>query len=260
MDFYYQIKGKGNDGFSNWAWPPIFTGKITAENKKNAKNLIEVEYGRKFPLKVLAKDLESNMFLLSIQEIKEDDDYTKKLFETQTCKHCGNSFKIIDKYNDDNCRSKSHDYCCDDCKEESSSLNRLRYSSDQNLCGSHVPVIYKITHKPSGKCYIGKTTQAFTLRWYQHFFQSGNCKFHDAVKSSSLTEWTFEVVEIVKLPEAIKTTKDAVDFIRQRENYHITLNDSCESGFNSRSEIALPEEPELLLFENVEEEYLRSEV
>ena len=44
-EYYYQIKGKeGGDpaySFSNWAFPPVFSDKVKASNKKEARLLIE---------------------------------------------------------------------------------------------------------------------------------------------------------------------------------------------------------------------------
>lgn len=39
-DFHYQIKGRQTseyEGDSGWAWPPVFSGLVTAPDKKAAK-------------------------------------------------------------------------------------------------------------------------------------------------------------------------------------------------------------------------------
>jgi hypothetical protein len=241
--FYYQIKGKsniGNDivdsywGGQNWVFPSIFSGKVEAENKKEAKILIEEEYDKIFPLRVLKKDLESNEFLLSIEEIKEGS-HIWKLFELKTCLNCGETFYMIDKYNDHNTSYKGHEFCSYDCKEEQNNIRRMLSYENNNISGNQYPIIYKITNKNNNLCYIGKTTQVFTLRWYQHFFQSGNCKFHNAIKESKFIDWTFEVIELVKIPENIKRLAEIENIIFERERHWINYYDSINNGYNSKN-------------------------
>ena len=96
--FYYQVKGKDPSEYShsNWHWPPLFSGKVEADNKKQARLLIEDEYGRKFPLRVLSKDLEKEHYLLNIREIDSNDVKTLSLFDLKECKECGCKFRVID--------------------------------------------------------------------------------------------------------------------------------------------------------------------
>jgi len=239
--FYYQIKGKlatskqglyGGD--QNWSFPPIFSGKVEAENKKEAKLLIEEEYGRVFPLRVLKKDLDSNEFLLSIEEIKEGS-HIHKLFEQKSCLNCGSTFYVIDMYNDMHRDFTSHEFCSYKCKEEQNNVRRMLSYESNNVSGNQCPIIYKIANKNTGLCYIGKTTQVFTLRWYQHFYQGGNCKFHNAVKESKFIDWTFEVIEIVDIPKDIKRLNEIENIILERERYWINYYDSINNGYNSKN-------------------------
>lgn len=241
-EFYYQIKGKkGEEDLSgfNWVFPPIFTGKVVAKDKKEAKEVINEEYGKKFPLRVLRDDLESNEFLLSIEEIKPDS-HISKLFELQKCEQCENTFYVIDKYNDANCRNKGFTFCSEKCREDNGKVAQFRRMDQGALIDGAVPVIYKITNKITGKVYIGKTSQVFTLRWYQHFFQYGTNKFHDAIKNSKFTDWMFEIEEIVVFPDHIKEQKsiynymnDREKYILERERYWINHYNSIDEGYNS---------------------------
>lgn len=231
--FYYQIKGKELNtyfGSSNWSWPPIFSGMVEAKTKKEARLLIEDEYGRKFPLRVLQKDLDNESYLLNIREITKDDTRTLSLFELKECLEpdCSNKFRVIDKYNDNNESYKGHDYCSVKCKNLN--YERTSYKTPNELDANGTAVIYKITNVSSGMVYIGKTTQVFTLRWYQHFYQNGDCKFHQAIKNSSLKDWTFEIVEIVEAPTS---GKDINIHIREREGFWIDHYNAIESGYNS---------------------------
>ena len=119
-EFYYQIKGKEpsiyNENIENWRWPPIFSGKVTAENKKKAKALIEDDYGRVFPQRVLKKDMAKHEYLLNIREIKADDDATLGLFELRNCLQCCAGFRRIDLYNDSHELYKGKEFCSSACQ------------------------------------------------------------------------------------------------------------------------------------------------
>lgn len=239
-EFYYQIKAKRSPeddnfcGLSNWKFPPVYSGKVSAADKKSAKIIIDEEYGKIFPLRVLAKDIDSNEFLLNIEEIKEGS-HTARLFEKQTCIQCENTFYVIDKYNDPNVDNKSFYYCSDKCKTDHNGVRNYLINQSQELSGNSNPVIYRITNKISGMSYIGKTNQVFTLRWYQHFFQIGNCKFHEAIKNSKVSDWIFEIQEIIIIPENIKTVAEIEKLIIEREKFWINEYNSIENGYNTLS-------------------------
>lgn len=250
-EYYYQIKGRkglGDDTMFNWTFPPIFSGKVSAKDKTEAKEIICKDYEKVFPLRVLRKDIDSNEFLLDIQEIKEDS-HIARLFEPQICEQCGTTFYVIDKYNDFNTKNKGFTFCSDSCKNDNSKLYQFTNLDNDGLIGGSIPVIYKITNKSTGMVYIGKTTQVFTLRWYQHFFHLGKNKFHEAIKNSNLSEWMFEIQEVIQYPQYITEglknkisdggmnkyqLKEEMDkFIVERERYWINYFDSINHGYNS---------------------------
>lgn len=227
-DYYYQIKGKSDFGSGfNWHFPPIHSGKVTAKDKKEAKKLIDEEYQQVFPLRVLKKDIEKHHYLLSIKEIKDDDIQTKELFNTRICKECNSTFRRIDLYNDSNERYKGLLYCSYECSESYRHKN-LEFSHTLNGCVQ--PVIYKITNKNTGLSYVGKTTQVFTLRWYQHFFHPNNSKFHMAIICSKIDEWIFEIIEIISFPK----DADQENYFSERERHWIKTLDTIENGYNSK--------------------------
>lgn len=233
--FYFQIKGKkGEDDYSlsHWAFPPIYSNKVEAENKKHARYLIDIQFDKVFPTRVLAKDLASNEFLLSIEEIKPGS-HIERLFELQTCKKCSTTFYVIDKYNDHHCTNKSFDYCSYECQRDAKQFEQYLYHQNTNLSGTSNPIIYKITNKFTSRVYIGKTTQVFTLRWYQHFFQHNGCKFHEAIKASRVIDWVFEIIEIVEMPADMKSIDSVDKLISDRERFWIQHYDSINNGYNS---------------------------
>lgn len=234
-EFYYQIKGKKNLEFydsnyeqgtmpSNWVFPPIFVGKVSAEDRKEAHEKINQEYNKKFPLRVLTKDLESNDFLLAIQEMKEGC-YEESLFKDRVCEECGQKFRRVDLYNDNNNTYKGTCYCSEECNQIAREKRKLEeVVTGWNTSSGNLPVIYKITNKKTNMCYIGQTKQSFTLRWWQHFkWGNTNCKFYQAIKESSLIDWIFEIIEIV--PEGEK--------LSEREQFYINKFNSIEQGYNT---------------------------
>ena len=231
-DYYYQIKARRDSGYgmSSWAWPPVFSGKVSAKNRKQAKQLIEDEYDREFPLRVLKKDIEQHNYLLGIREITEEDERTRSLFDLRECKQCKNTYRQIDLYNDFNERYKGSDYCGKTCGEKYEQEHRSE-RLDSQLGGVEQPVIYQVKNIKTDKSYIGKTTQVFTLRWYQHFYQGGSCKFHQAIKESPLEDWEFRVVESIIIPDG--SDKDV--FVSEREKFWINKLNAVENGYNSLS-------------------------
>ncbi len=245
-EFLFKIKGKGVSNVYGtetvgWVFPPLFTDKVEAANAKQAKEKICELYEKQFPSRVLRKDLDNNEFLLVVKEIKDDDFHTKSLFDVRNCAHCQKPYKVIEKYQLGN-EGGGMAYCCAHCKDEH---NSVRSFIEWEVTGKNPPIIYKISNKATGMCYVGKTTQIFTLRWYQHFFNSRGTKFHDAIKQHPVTDWMFEVIEIVKIPEDFKDLQQINDFIFEREMFYINLFDSIKNGYNSvNSKLQLIEEPD----------------
>ena len=153
-DFFYQIKGKDTTsyGLSQWAFPPLFSGKVEAADRKEARKKVEEEYGRVFPLRVLKEDAEKEHYLLNITEIKPGS-HIARLFEDRECGYCENAYRIIDKYNTVN--AGGPEFCSEECKKEHYRTESIMMSE---FGTRSQPCIYKITHKMTGLCYVGKTT------------------------------------------------------------------------------------------------------
>ena len=65
----------------------------------------------------------------------------------------------------------------------------------------YIPKIYKITNKRTKKSYIGKTTRIVS-RWLSHMssakkHKNRKHKFYNAINNSKITDWTFEILEVV---------------------------------------------------------------
>lgn len=229
MEWYYQIKSKSQEGSSNkWSFPPIFSGKVSARDKKEAFEIITDEYDAIFK-RDLVMDLSDREFLLRISEL---DQQTSRLFIYQECKQCGGPFKVINHYNNLHQQYKGFDYCSDECK--SSAFEFKRYSQDYSeKSGSAQPVIYCLVNARSGLRYFGKTTQPFTLRWYQHFFQQKDTKLGKAIRESKINEWVFQVVEVIEIPDYIKNKDQAERYILWKEAGYIHMYNTVNNGYNS---------------------------
>ena len=245
-DYQFQIKGRlspkeSRDAWGGrWSWPPLYTEMITANTKPEARKMVDDLVGRgQLPMKV-KKDSDAQ-FLVSITEIKTDRD--RAIFETRSCKQCGASFRVVDKYNDLHEIDSGRNYCSNDCKQKARKVERYTQAFFEGTSpGKHPAVIYKITNKLTKMAYIGQTSQAFTLRWYQHFFQSDNSgsTFHKAIAESSVEDWTFEVLEVVDMAWVEKcnhevTEKDILDHVRAIESDYIREYDTVNHGYNTMS-------------------------
>lgn len=223
-DFYYQIKGLATDqntGCEKWSWPPLFSGKVEAANSKEARAALEGMFKHKLPGSIKRADF-SQPFLMRLTEITDDQPYLKRLFELKECEECGNPFRQIDLYNDPHETYKGPRFCCQVCANKAKAAE-IMAGPDDPYGNKSIPCIYRITNKRTKMVYIGQTTQAFTLRWWQHIkWGESGCKFHQAMRNSELTDWTFEVLEVCKAEE-----------LDQREAYHIAAHDSVERGYNS---------------------------
>ena len=225
-DYYYQIKGKRSGQDKTWSWPPIFSGLISAADKKAAKVKVEKDYGKQFPLRVLRKDIDDNEYLLHLREVDIDDDKTRSLFDLKVCTCCGKNFRQIDLYNDLNELYKGDLFCSSACRCNWVERNKVTASDNT---GNGKPVIYKVTNIKTGMSYVGKTTQVFTLRWYQHFYQTGSCKFHQAIVDSNLEDWQFSVIEAVSVKQGL----DVASVLAEREQHWITKLNTINNGYNS---------------------------
>nr|WP_192963502.1 GIY-YIG nuclease family protein [Pseudomonas fluorescens]CEK42344.1 hypothetical protein PQBR57_0391 [Pseudomonas fluorescens SBW25] len=230
--YYYQIKGRTPGGeykSAEWIFPPVYSGLVEAENRKEARAKVEDEYGRQFPVRVLRKDIEDHHYILQIRELNDQDQYLKKRFEYVPCLECGTPFRLIDRYNDTYDECPSHDYCKQSCKEAARfrDVREFKLASEGRLPA----VIYQVRQKSTGMVYIGQTTQAFTLRWWQHLTNPSDCKFHEALtKTSTITDWEFSVLEVITYPDGCKSK---ATFISDRERHWIETLNSISAGYNT---------------------------
>lgn len=234
---------KEQDG---WAWPPRLSGRIAAADKNDARKRLAEEFGEPIPMRVLVKDYGKHPFLLYIEPMSigsSGERYARRFIPTQ-CKECGTTFTLNDKYNDPHANSNAH-ACSSEC--EALLKAQERAMSLDARAGYNTPVIYCITHKPTGQKYVGKTEQPFTLRWYQHMYHPGDSDFHALVRQTPVTDWQFEVLEhlgyLLVKHDNVRGANYRLE-VAQREQYWINTLNTLDQGLNSVKATAMPDEPD----------------
>lgn len=218
--YFYRIRC-----YQSYHWVDAHKGIVFAESSKDAKKQIDeiIRNNTDFLIvKKKASDYNSGDFKVVILLCNDYwlDYWTRK----RNCKECSSEYVVIE--NQQNGIEASDSYCSEDCRLRFRLRQREESFESYLLTNKHPAIIYKITHRPTGQVYIGQTSQAFTLRWYQHFFHAGDTKFHKLIKSSSPTEWIFEIQEII-------SDKKDQSFINQREKFWIDHYDSVARGLNT---------------------------
>lgn len=232
MRFFYRIKVPmvENEKFQNyWSYGVIEQGYVEAENKKKARLKLEKEMNRKLPMRSKLEDIGvKNFFLLSLYEANEFFD--KIWLSKRECKECGSNFTKLERDQANDFRRIKEDFCSFQCEDK----NKITEKDLEIKEGIHNACIYKITNKLTGMSYVGQTTQAFTLRWYQHFFQTKDTKFHKAILNSKLKDWKFEIIEQFNFKGSdVYKDKKLKNLVDEREQFFINFFDSIENGYNS---------------------------
>lgn len=84
-------------------------------------------------------------------------------------------------------------------------------------------IIYKITNKISGKCYIGQTIQTLEQRWYKHIHDSRCPAIRDAIAKYGIDSFSIEVID----------TAETIDDLNEKEIYWIKhFNSIVPNGYN----------------------------
>lgn len=227
--YFYQIKVGEFKGPDNFQYnPPLFNGVVEAESNDIALELarkkvvgdVSVGSGLKF---------HSSPFTIWVQPLKKASYPIRRLFENRVCVNCENEFTLSDKLNI-GCKFFNEEVCSDEC---STAVYTMRKEERDNV-GVRSTTIYKILNKKDNLVYIGKTTKHFTSRWHDHFFQHTSPKLLLAIKASKITDWNFEVIEIIDTKEYPKFTKKELDdYVLERESFWINHYNAISNGYNS---------------------------
>lgn len=223
------------------SWKDFKVGYIEAQSQKEARKLIEEEFDCDMPSKIIKEDSIGSKYKYILKIFPPDTYWDKYWGGTRVCPVCGNEFTIIDKIN--HFGDKSIDCCSPDCDDVENQKNdflkeeiyvKKLINEEKSI---HQPCIYLISNLKTGKVYVGQTTQYSTFRWYQHFKNpySGS-KFHNAILDHNLTDWSFQVIEIINdetLKENNISFTDKSNYINKREQFWINHYDSIVNGYNT---------------------------
>jgi hypothetical protein len=195
----------------------VFAEIYEAENKEAVKKLVlaDFDYMPKVREKMTAKVPESERYITSIHEL---NDYWHDIWLTpHSCSECRQEYTKLEK-------TKFHTggspgFCSSECQKQYNI--RFEPASVDNYNSA---TVYMITHKPSGKRYIGVTTRWLMQRWWEHIKAKSGSPFHQLIQASSITEFTFEVLEVFKPSEHDPYVREA---------FYIHKYDAVELGLNA---------------------------
>ncbi len=215
MKFFYQIKAK-TQHYGDYA--PVYIGHVEAENRKEAKAKLNDDFQENFKEKITSKSPEVEYRLLLLPA---DSTFEEYWLTPRVCSVCKEAYTVIEKRNMGEVPGR--EVCSTACRIHNrppppEHLESFAY-------GNQKPTIYRITNKSTDQCYIGQTIRPVTLRWWEHFFHPAETKFHKAIQESGITDWTFEVLEVLET----RVKKE----INAREQYWITKHQSILHGYNS---------------------------
>lgn len=218
--WYYQLKVQSEKAFDGWA--TVWFDVVEAETKKDVKTLIEGEHQAVIAEKVARNSNKKIDYRVFITELTPQ--WESHWLDVRECTVCKSKYDILNSKR--NGEEPNHSICSTTCRVQHRKETDFGDYQNGVAYGSFKPCIYKITNKVTNMVYIGQTTQCFTLRWYQHFFQTTDSKFHEAVRVSKPHDWSFEVIEVVE-------EKDYKQLLNDREQHYINLYNSIDAGYNS---------------------------
>lgn len=219
--YYYIVKGRKDSGYSSF-WEDSLKGVVVAPDKESARAQVSEILGQscRLPMRIKAENIKPESLLLAIYEVDETH-YVNKLVHARDCLQCGFSFKPVDKFN---LYGAYGDWQL--CSPECEAIHKAEHFTQSSEFHYAPPTIYCITHIPTGRNYVGQTTRAFTLRWWEHIKSTAGDRFHIELRSSKIEEWSFRVLEV--MPEGIPK-----EVVTEREKHWIEELSAVASGFNS---------------------------
>ncbi len=194
----------------------VYANIFEAPSKEEVKALLLEEVGDWLPkVKLRSSGKGDNQYITAIHKISGQ--WVDIFLTPRKCLNCLNDFTKIDKLKYQT--GGTADFCSSDCEVVyRTKLDPYATSTWDN--GS----VYKITHKPSGKFYVGVTTRWVMQRWWEHIKAESGSKFHIFIKERPISEFTFEILE---------SFKPSISDPFEREKFWIDSLKALETGFNS---------------------------
>ena len=163
------------------------------KTKKEVLAMLKEDFPEYFHDKVPQRTSNGEFFYCTI--FKYDSIWKETWEQEYTCCYCNGSprTKLFLANNDIHYREY---YCCSECRDKDDERKRLGDNARFNIDG--VGYIYKITYKPTGQVYIGKTKNHPIWRWWQHIKARGDSRFYKIMAKSEISDWQFECLEVLK--------------------------------------------------------------
>lgn len=222
---------------------------LVCDSREQFKEIIKSQYG--------------NIAFRNSKKLKAGDLYCIIIGE-----HCYNTQRYFNKvtFTCDCCGAKVETYygkpigikdfakkrfCSQRCAEIYKDNERKRIASDEDteffvtrdmFTEDIAGYIYKITKKSTGEFYIGQTMYVPVFRWGQHL-KTGRFPI------SNITDYKFEVIEIVPKSENILEREKYYIQKFYKDNPKLSLNIACTANI----------EPDLCIPEKIKSELLESE-
>lgn len=228
MEYFYQIK-LATDRYDTFNRPVLVQNIVEKENKQEVLRYIESEYPEYFEGNKVAQKLSKKSEQIVYVTIFELDEYWKSYWtQTIKCAVCGREVPLLSINQNLGYVQLNRFTCSPECElayPEHSAMVRDQQNEDYWNSRCNYYYIYKITHKVTGKCYIGYTEREPIFRWWEHLKHS-ELPIGQALKTEGIEMFTFEVIEKHSKDSKTKQEMHAI------ETKHILAHDSIDNGYN----------------------------
>ena len=225
---------------------------VICDSREQFKEIIKSEYGENIAFRYSKKLKAGDLYCIIIGEhCYNTEKYFNKI--TFKCDCCGatietyfskpicfsnwevtNDFFGIQEYAEKR-------FCSERCKSvyEQKERRRLKPDNEQKFYVSRdmftediAGYIYKISKKSTGEFYVGQTIYAPVFRWGQHLKT-------DRFPIKNITDYKFEVLEIVPKTENILEREKHYIQTRYKENPEKSLNIMCTQTLRSEPQMTM---------------------
>lgn len=183
----------------------IFIQIYDAETKDDVKKMV-LDDCSGFMVKVRQKRTKAmpyeERFITTIFELNDSwlDTWTRK----HVCIECKNTYTKLEKAQ---MRSKgTAEFCSEECYRQ----NHVRFEPPSSY---DTGTVYMITHKQSGKRYIGVTKRWLMQRWWEHMKATSGSPLHKLIQQDGIEGFSFEVLAVFK-PSEIDPYEIEASYIR----------------------------------------------
>lgn len=197
---------------------------IVAENEEEVKEKLKVDYPHIFNEKVYNRSSKSEkqFFYARIYELSESqvDCINSGEWVCDSCEQ-----KQLNKFDVPVINYNNKEFCSYECRNNF--INKNIDELDSPYYDKGITYIYKITQKSTNKCYIGKTINFPFFRWWNHY-QHSTSPFGMELKNSDITDWNFEILEVLENKSDHEVFTIETNYIKLYES------NQEEKGFNKQ--------------------------